>query len=473
MCNYVALMLIDIKIFYMSLYIILNTVKADGVGDFSHFEEIMTALNSNPRFRDVDFLLMVLFQTNLHRRKFDSLYMSLLKRVKSLGCPFVFGSLDQHKQLFLQKINNSGLYSQDGIDNDLIQEISSVDFRNFGDLLKSAEQVIIISYDKLFELYAPYFKENVPVKFIAEHDAEINTSGAKFANNFRLRPLGLHPSSYGIKIQKADDLNKSDSINAIKDYAADFFKHMECLGLDFINSIVIPAYFNYDYRFAEFIGLISANKYFDKTKNVVIYHSGSNFNNFNEDYKYEYLIKSILEEAPNFNIKVYSKESTIPTHIFSKPHAVATIYIISGFFVNFFAYKALYKLAPFVAVSGDNSFEMAVSFDKLPIYWPTNIGYKQKTFLGLQTILANISLPNEVYTQFVDFFDLCASEEFSYQDYENVNLSVLSQYWHFISDYIKKHHDFYANLENIIFENVINVEPSDDSDVESEPKFSI
>jgi hypothetical protein len=43
--------------------LIFNSVNYDGVGDFSHFKDILTAYLSNPKFSDVEFIPIVAFHT--------------------------------------------------------------------------------------------------------------------------------------------------------------------------------------------------------------------------------------------------------------------------------------------------------------------------------------------------------------------------------------------------------------------------
>jgi hypothetical protein len=124
----------------MPKYLIFNTVNNDGVGDFTHFEDIMKVLLSDPKYSDVEFIPIVCF--NSHGK--ESNYIRIGEKMKALCIPFFYGKEEDHK-VFIENIT--------------LQK-----------RLSDADQCIVISFDQILRLYMPYFKEGILFKGISEHE---------------------------------------------------------------------------------------------------------------------------------------------------------------------------------------------------------------------------------------------------------------------------------------------------------------
>jgi len=428
----------------MRKYIILNTVNIDGVGDFSHFEAIVKALKANSNFDDVEFLLLVLFLENEDRYPSCALYNDLLMRTHNLGCTYIFGTESEHRcRLGL----NSYVSSQ----------------------LIDASQVLIISYDKLFELYEPYFDKKAVIKFIPEHDASMSKqktiqypqSLVKYPRELLIRGLGLSSNCFGIKVKSEPNLTFTTAKETIQESDPSLFASMiNCAGARDLEELlsdnkIIPAYFSYDWQFANFIAMISQNQTIHQEKNIIIYHSGTNFNNFNIDIRHQSFIEHILNDLAKCHIQVFSPDSNMPNLEFNNHgQSGISIKVFSGFNISYLSYQALYKLADIVGVSGDNTFELAVQSKVLPIYWSTNASFKEETFTGLQNILQNqdLGIESSVVESFLKFFELCKTGELDLKQIEKLNFVQLIQNWPVVAEHIKTKYNFYDKLESIVCE---------------------
>ncbi|MBA2650736.1 MAG: hypothetical protein H0U73_00490 [Tatlockia sp.] len=155
----------------MSTYIIFNTINFDGVGDYSHFEDILNALRINPKFCDVNFIPFVLF----HERGKESNYLFIGEKLNALGIPFYYGNVEDHARFSLdEKVQRQ---------------------------LREADQVLVISYeDCLVSTYKQYIKKNIPFKYIGEHEILLADPNEIKENGLN-RSLGLSAGTQGIKIR--------------------------------------------------------------------------------------------------------------------------------------------------------------------------------------------------------------------------------------------------------------------------------
>lgn len=433
----------------MPKYVILNTIKYGSVGDFSHFEDIVNAIKNNQKFKNVELLLLVLLETTESGFYDELAYKNFSDRISALGCKSVFGTLSSHREKITELNKDSDEYH----------------------ILTTASQVLIISYDKLFDLYEPFFNKSAKIKYISEHDSEINKSktlnypnvNKKHSREFLIRGMGLSQYCNGIKVSNLPDLSKEEAKNIIIKSNPELFNSMvkasAAKDLDELlsDNIIIPAYFNYNHVFANFISLISRNKTIHQEKNVIIYHSGTNFNNIGQDLLDEHIVKDILKNNLKCKVMVYSKNSDTPTLEYNGQGTTNLIIrVFSGFDISDSAYQALYKLSSMAGVSGDNTFELAVATKTLPIYWSSNAGVKKQTFKGLLTILNNINhvcaIPDDVIHSFELFFKSCAIKSDDIKEFESVNFMELRDFWPVIADHIRINHNFYDKLESIICE---------------------
>jgi hypothetical protein len=436
----------------MPRYIVFVTVKSDGVGDFTHFEDIIRALTNNHRFDDVNFFLVVHIENRGSRSNFDSLYANLLKRTLALGHQFSFGVKDQH----LEAIDIASKYEDDQL----------------GQALREATQAIIISYDKVFSLYEPYLKRNILIKYISEHDSHVNRHDifvlpddmCKYPREFMIRGMGLAstPKSHGIKVKEIPRLSTDAAFQVIQTHDPLFLAQaLACTKTENHtalkrDNIIIPAYFTEDFSFAYFISILVNNATIHQEKNIIIYHSGTDFN---EIYKTRYgsLVESVLTKLPIANIEVFEPGNETPTMQFQgSDQASINIKIFTGFYISNSSYQALYQIAPFAGVSGDNSFELAVSTKTLPFYWSTNAPFKEKLFDALKAISNMNALPltRKTRDSFGLFFSLCKTTNEELEQYKEIDFQEIILAWPLIAHYIKSYHNFYDKLEAIVCENL-------------------
>lgn len=420
-------------------FILFNTICADGTGDFSHFEDIMQALLGNPRFSEVEFIAIVTYHD---RDKWtypaelnEAIYLKIGERLKSLGIPFIYGRYSDHQN-----------YSSDpGVQ----------------DLVSKAHQAITISYGDITEnLYKPYFKKDIPIKYIGEHEAIINEPDRI------TRSLGLSKGCYGIKLKEVERIKPEEAWQIIAENSPDFLSQLliSTNSNDFKtfidNYILVPAYFNKPDVFAVFLNFLGINSSLTNGKNIIVYHSGYNFS---EDQSIP------VHNLANTNIKKIElfRPSMQPLIIETNSHETEAIIIkiISGFRVNDSSYDAIYQLSNIAGVSGDNTLERCISMNILPFYRSTN--YKSKTLLALQDITQSwwLNISAEARKSYKIFFDPCTFDNFqknitrkeegfiatnSMLQYKNINFQAMIDAWPAVTAYLRSNKNFYDNLEGII-----------------------
>ncbi len=418
----------------MPRYVVFCNVHHDGVGDFSHFEDIMIALLANPAFNDVEFIPIVYFDDAGK----ESNYVRIGEKMKSFGIPFFYGKTSEHAH-----------FSSD----EVVQK-----------LLNEADQAIIISYGKVPNFYKPFLKKDIPVKFIYEHENWGNGT----------RSLGLSRSCYGIKIKDVPQIQPLEAWSIIEkndpEFAAQLLKCTHSPDFKTFNNthIVIPAYFNNDWSFISLLDLLGINTFFPKDKNIVIYHSGTDFRNSLQSNNRRIQaanLNSLFEKSCIKNIEVINPQNNPSSIIINgNQQQSQTIKILTGFYISDPALNALYHLSTMAGVSGDNSFERCISMDILPYYWSTNGHNKRATLDRLKEItqLDELNISPEARKSFAIFFDI--HEYLSHQDelhddtnpdnFTHINILKMIEDWPIVTDYLKKNMNFYDKLESIVLENL-------------------
>jgi hypothetical protein len=342
----------------MPNYLIFNTVNSDGVGDFSHFEDIIKTLLANPKFNDVEFIPIVCFKAG----GTESNYRRVGEKLKALGIPFIYGKDDDHKR-----------FSSDPA----IQK-----------QLNEADQAIVISYDTIFGKYQPYLKPDIPIKSISEHESIIYISGHK---NHIPHPLGLGLGKKGIKIKDATPTLPNDEWNIIKqndpDVATQLLActHSPDFENFYENYLVTPAYFNRPSDFVAYLHLFGVNQ--SLSKNVVVYLSGiSHWVDEQEQVTKRFMNTSIQQ------IETYRPGNSIPEIIPGNPDGTRAIKILTGFYLTNPSFDAIYRLSKIAGVSGDNTLERCISMNVLPFYWSWNPRMKMPTLSALQYMGSSLIL---------------------------------------------------------------------------------
>lgn len=427
----------------MPKYLIFNTVKSDGVGDFKHFEDIVKALNSCSYFTDVEFLLIVNYQP---RHNDEALYESLRARISALGHNFIFGTLTEHRDWIFDH------FMDDIID-------------NFADV----SQAIIISYDDIFTMYEPYLPKNMLLKYVSEHDAETNQFNSivfpelmvSCRREMHVRGMGLSRKhrTYGVKIKDLEQLTVDDALRVLQLIVPDFLDTLiKATGVadefELIRKyVIVPAYFNYNHALVYFLQVLAANPGFAKDRDIIIYQSGSNLTVLG-DMEYTY-IENLLLSISGISTQVYAADNLDkPLEYLGLGKSSVKILVFSGFRIPDLAYQALYFIAPLVGISGDNTLELAIETKTLPFYWSTNSTYKGETYQGMIAIVNDSRLKIDATSrvELTKFFNLSMQVYEELDEYFNLDLSILIQAWPVVADYIKENHNFYNKLEGIVCE---------------------
>lgn len=424
----------------MPKYIVFNTVKNDGVGDFNHFEDIINSLNHT--LNGVELLLVVSYQPSLNDQE---LYANLRARTASLGHKYIFGSLDEHRDL----INSNATT--------FIKELDNL------------SQAIIISYDDIFLTYEPYLPSSIVLKYISEHDAETNKRTSivypdklvSCRREMHIRGMGLfsQQSAYGVKIKDLDNLTADEALRVLQVITPDFLDTLIAATAvadeyELMSKyIIIPAYFSYNHAFVYFLKLLAANPSFAQDRDIIVYQSGSRLTALTaRELSY---IGELLRSIEATSVQVYTADSLDrPVEYIGSGKRSVKISVFCGFRIHDKAYQALYHLAPLVGVSGDNTFELAIEARTLPIYWSTNIAFKRDTYQGLINIVnePRLEIDDKSRAELTRLFQLSMATYEEFDDYLMLDLPLLAQAWPVVAVYLKENYNFYNNLNNIVCE---------------------
>jgi hypothetical protein len=470
--------------------VVYNTVLGDGLGDFTHFEDTMRALRANPKFQDIEFVAFVEFRDrpNLSKEQNDAVYSNIRRRLDALGVQSFYGRPEEHQAYAKQED---------------VQQI-----------FREAEQTISISNDEIRRRsgYAP-LDANLPNKYIAEHEKK----NPSYYPNTLDRPLGLSEGCYGLKLEDPPQtapatagqiIMENDPVFAnqlLASTAATNFQEFNS------NNHFIPAYFNKQEDFDMFLNIVASNPSLTHGKNIVIYYSGNTADLESTLRKFKVpQISSIELVEPS--VASSSEVSTAPTTSKTIDNPTSTgsvqIKIFSGFRVATPSYDALYQLSNMAAVSGDNTFEHCISTNNFPFYRSTNHALDKGGKCATLTALCDITqsedldIPEDVKASYKLYFgsaydefkSLCnrvaeaqssvdhnpnnsravrelakakveLEENNPYRDKMkdpdfdpdfdvNINFERMIEYWPVVTAHLRKHHNFYNNMEAIVQEGV-------------------
>lgn len=427
----------------MKKIILLNHVQTDGVGDFSHFLDIYDELRHNNKYGDTEFIPLVCCKREL--------IPEVEKRLRDMGLlHYYVGTLDDYKNKYCHDVS-------------LKQSLSE------------AEQLIQISY--CGEFISPDIYNVNPLallKYVGEHEIANGDSNpfSRFKQtNVMLRSMGLSPNHYGIKIKKVPVLADEDIFASIEmnDVENDFVKklllHTGAERLCDIKhkNILIPAYFNREYSLSRFLLLMAINKKLSlESKDIAVYLSGIKLDHISKlSFKINEFVSSDIKQ-----IEFIGPGDSAPLVRDINPNGKRTIRIFYGFYLRDDFYNALYRQTLLAAVSGDNTFEKAISYATLPYYHSTNCVMKRSSLQALADIIRenDIGLTDEIKKDFIIYFeqfhkfagiygeprDILSTEYVEL--FSNLNLVDMSKQWPIVSSYLLAHHNFYSKLEDIIFE---------------------
>lgn len=441
------------------IYVMYVNINIDGIGDYTHFEDIMRRLINDPRYMDVEFVPIICFnsygkQINYYRIN-DKLEILFAGKIK----------------YYYTKSNNFGAL-------ELNPYIGSEIYKK----LKSAQQVIFISYESNYEFskhYEDILSKDILCKYIGEHEAD--EVQALKSHPISYRNLGLYDNHFGIKCDYSPKIERTQALSIINEQAPQFthalLTQSQTSELQMFDeqNITIPCYFNNLEDFFAYLRFISTNKHLPKDKNIFIYFSGTNLKVWQDPdveklYKEEggakqqYTFDCLLDELKSSDIKqidIITNDGQAFT-LAGNDSATKIIRIFSGFYLEDETYNALYSIAFMAGVSGDNSFEKCVSMSILPYYFSTNFCFKRLTVNALKLIAEkpDLEISPEVRKDFCEYFNT-KNMEIHHGDYrnsvvdtKNINLLAMVEAWPIIAQYIRENYNFYDQLDAIMCENL-------------------
>lgn len=238
-------------------------------------------------------------------------------------------------------------------------------------------------------------------------------------------------------------------------------------------NLLYPAYFNHHENLIRFLYFLGINqKMRAGKKNIAIYLSGGHI-----DVSKLQLTESYAGYADQTDIKqielIGSDENALPFILVINPLGDRTVRIFYGFHLEDPLYDAVYQQASIVGVSGDNTFEKAISNKVLPFYSSTNAIMKKSTLIALAKIIQDEIhfLPEGVKKDFVVYF----KEFFHFIDrwdhgeahrrfqkaiplFIKIDLDEMTRHWPQIASYLFENYNFYNRLETVIFDGVDRLE---------------
>ena len=390
----------------MKKCLVFNTVHSDGVGDFKHFEDILKALLANPKFNDIEFIPIVLFESDGK----EANYKRMHEKLKKLGIPFLYGTEDEHEKFS---------------SNESIKK-----------LVGDADQALNISYTagEVTELYQPYLKANLPIKPIAEH--EFNATGLGLtARGIKIADIPpIEPNEAWATIQKHDPGFAEELLTRTHAHNFETFRDTNTL---------IPAYYNKSEPFFRFLKFLAKNESFAHDKDMAMYFSGMSLEDFNGSFiEHGHALKT----GPFKSIEIIKAGESEPTIFTCNPEGSRTLRVFTGNFVSDATYSACHQLADMVGVSGDNSFEQAVSMNKFPYYISTNDDMKKATLLALRRItqLESLPIPDNARRAYATFY--------KNGNCESGDLEEMINYWPVVTQYLRENNNFYDQLDKIVLQ---------------------
>lgn len=437
----------------MPKIILLNDIQGDGTGDFSHLADIYKALRNNPKMRDYSFIPVILCANNQYKK--------IEARLKRLEIPIYF--LGERVAPLHQ--------------NESLQQH-----------LADAEQVIKISSNNfMIDEYKKYCRPTVVYKFIGEHEQPAFGPGSE---NILSRSLGLSEGFCGIKLTNNERLEVSAALVSMSKsdpaFVGSVLQHSKERDAESFaqHNDLIPAYFNKWDDFSKFLMLVSINQKLPNERNISLYLSGDlgnlvgiitaiqgteNFSElkktsqndiWNSEFSCNFRYKANVKRIKDSNIKqieIIEPGSSAPLVFPVNAKGTRTISIYYGFEVTNAAYNAIYQQAPYAGISGDNTFEIAISNKVFPIYHSTNNMMKRASLYALHKIISQLELPEKVKENYLLYFSesdnfFTRNNESLVEKFKLLDFPAMIQYWPAVADHLIKNHNFYDRLENIFFE---------------------
>ncbi len=422
--------------------VLFNQVNSDGVGDFSHFEDILNFMLASDLLKHMRFFAIVCF----NKEGASSNYAAIEKKLEKLGVDYLFGYSADHWR-----------FSED---DEVIQT------------LNQAEQAIIVSFDggrtSLFNQYERHLKQSLPIKFIGEHEVIRPFSLGDISINCLSRSLGLSNSCYGIKIAKYNSLSPSLAWAVINSQDSNFANRLLTLSDVAVfddmmkQQVLIPAYFNVIKDFYRFLRFLGVNDSFAHDQTLMIHLSGlKEMGDFISLFSYYIKIDTQLNSCCIREIIVSHAKHEMSHSIIMNPLGKKKAYIVMGYYLTDASLNALYQLSSIAGVSGDNTFERCVALNVLPLYRSTNVEIKAPTLIALKKItqLPELDISPKARLSFEALFTFNSYEEEAHQDawgqidsVSMIDFNEMIAAWPVITAYLKTFKNFYNRLEDIVLE---------------------
>lgn len=420
------------------------TVNSDGLGDFSHFSDIYNAIRKDRSLKHIQYIPVVYV-----RGENQAKYLAIEKKLRAMNIPLYY---------FLGNFHET--------ENSLRKKLYEKQTLMHG--LQKTDQVILISFDTIFSHCRPYINSKAIIKTINEHEGSRMLTGIPHTR----RGLGLGNGCYGIKIADIAPLSfleagKIIERNDIRFYS-DLIHHTN--STDFVdfceNNLCIPAYFSEPEVLFRFLYFLTTHDY--SKKNLAIYFSGCNLSSplLKEQ------IHALVRRVPNaLKIELITKNGEAEI-LYDNRGGSKIIRIFIGYYISDTAYHAVFSSATIAGVSGDNTLECAIEHGILPYYRSTNYHQKKPTLQALQTISQNpeLSMSAEARNSFNIYFDL-DSNSFEHVVFEGlgskennpfnrISLPAMIEAWPTIANHLKKSHNFYHHLKDIVLEKLPHDKPT-------------
>src|SRR5579862_1968674 len=354
--------------------ILLNHVNYDGTGDFSHLIDIYQEFKNNPIYQDYEFYPVIACDLGQFKK--------VAGRLKELEVNKKIGKYYFYKDREFK------------VSDELKNE------------LQQAEQVMLISHSQFYDLEdcQQYLPTQVVYKYIGEHEVREVEVPEKFENH----SLGLSEGHQGIKLKRdVQHYSPQAALGIIKqenpEYVSALLQHTQTTDINTFTEDhpLIPAYFNQRQPFIRFLRVLGMQEGF--FKNPVVNFSGRELDDtFIEQLKEE------LKDTKIGAIEIIQKEKA-PV-ILDNPNpekGTQRIRIFCGYNLTNNSYNALYQQAAVAGVSGDNTFEMAISCGVFPFYHSTNYKMKKDSLDALCKIIETCNeIPDNVKKDYISYFSL-------------------------------------------------------------------
>lgn len=345
--------------------------------------------------------------------------------------------------------------------------------------LKNADQIFQISFQGFEnrDKYSPYINPNALLKYIGEHECidplfypKFTINGKK--ENLANTPMGLSPGTYGIKLKRQNSGPQQEPFTVIRNNDPDFFNslltHTHSPDLDEFKrkNFFVPAYFSKMLPFVRLVTLLAINTKFSANIDTAIFLSTrARLEQIKEDLEWQVSQEYFKSFDTSVSaIAIFDSKTAEPVIISLNENGGRVIRIFTGYFLTAPSFDAIFKASSLICgVSGDNTFELAITYKKLPFYFSTNHGMKEKSLAAISEIIKQqMALTGQVKSDLLLFFDPKILRSFvnlirpdfeakkAISAFQDLDLIAMAKVWPQIAEYIIENHNFYDRLIGIV-----------------------